>query len=211
MSSDGLIKIVESMSHTKHDVWMNTNRIETLVDGVFAIALTLIVLSIDVPQISGNVTDAFLLQYLNTLSGQLLIYAFSFLLLASFWRANHRQFFFIRKSDSTLIWITLVWLMFIALVPFSTDFVSSYGSHMIPMLFFNFNMFFIGIFFILTWTYVNRKGFFIESMTKDRYERAKRINYTLPIVAIVAILITFVQPLWSPYVYILIFIMKVAS
>lgn len=198
-------------SNKKHDVWMNTNRIETLVDGVFAIALTLLVLSIDVPQISGNVTDAFLLQYLNTLSGQLLIYAFSFLLLASFWRANHRQFFFIRKSDSTLIWITLVWLMFIALVPFSTDFVSNYGSHMIPMLFFNFNMLFIGIFFILNWTYVNRKGFFIESMTKERYERAKRINYTLPIVALIAILITFVQPLWSPYTYILIFVMKMAS
>lgn len=185
---------------------MTTKRIETLVDGVFAIALTLLVLSIDVPNFTGHVTNALLLQYLNVLSQQLFIYAFSFLLLASFWRANHNQFFYIRQSDSNLIWINLVWLMFVALVPFSTNFVSEYGSHMIPMLFFNINMFFIGVFYIINWSYVNHKNYFIEGMSRETYYHAKKINYSLPLAAFIAIIITFIQPQLSPFSYVLIII-----
>ncbi len=68
------------MSHpsNKNSVWNSTKRIETLVDGIFAIAMTLLVLNIGVPQIIGQVSDAALLQYVMDLMGQLVIYAFSF-------------------------------------------------------------------------------------------------------------------------------------
>ncbi len=207
--NNNLSVVKMSNSNKKSNVWMTTKRIETLVDGVFAIALTLLVLNIDVPHISGPVTDPLLWQYLVNLSQQLLIYAFSFILLASFWRANHHQFFYIKKSDSALIWINLVWLLFIALVPFSTSFVSDYGSHQIPMLFFNLNMFFIGIFFLINWTYVNRKNYFIEEMTEDTYKLVKRINYLLPGIALIAMGVTFINPSWSPYCYFLFLFLKI--
>ena len=54
---------------------MSTKRIETLVDGFFAIALTLLVLNIDVPNIVGSVTDPVLWQYVVNMSQQLWIYA----------------------------------------------------------------------------------------------------------------------------------------
>jgi uncharacterized membrane protein len=193
----------------KKSVWMTTKRIETLVDGVFAIALTLLVLNIDVPNIVGSVTDPVLWQYLVNLSGQLWIYAFSFLLLSSFWRVNHQQFFFIKEADSNLSWITVIWLMFIALVPFSTNFVSSYGSHSIPMFFFNLNMLIIGIFYILIWEYVSKKNYFYENADKKQLKSIKRMNYILPIVALIAIGITFIKPSWSPYSYFLIIILKI--
>lgn len=198
------------MSHhlKKNHVWMTTKRIETLVDGIFAIAMTLLVLNIDVPQITGVVTDPLLWQYLVILSHQLYIYAFSFALLASFWKANHHQFFYIRESDSALIWINIIWLMFVALVPFSTNFVSNYGSHQIPMLFFNFNMLFIGIFFSLNWTYVTRKDYFIEGMTQKSISRVKKINYELPFVALIAIGMTFISPELSPFSYFLLFFLR---
>jgi uncharacterized membrane protein len=198
------------MSHhlKKNHVWMTTKRIETLVDGIFAIAMTLLVLNIDVPQITGIVTDPILWQYLVNLSHQLYIYAFSFALLASFWKGNHHQFFYIKESDSALIWINIIWLMFVALVPFSTNFVSDYGSHQIPMLFFNFNMLIIGIFFSLNWTYVTRKDYFIEGMTQKNIDRVKRINYELPFVALIAIGVTFISPQWSPFSYILLFFLR---
>lgn len=170
--------------------------------------MTLLVLNIDVPQITGVVTDPLLWQYLVILSHQLYIYAFSFALLASFWKANHHQFFCIRESDSALIWINIIWLMFVALVPFSTNFVSNYGSHQIPMLFFNFNMLFIGIFFSLNWTYVTRKDYFIEGMTQKNINRVKKINYELPFVALIAIGMTFISPQWSPFSYFLLFFLR---
>ncbi len=192
----------------KHDVWLTTKRIETLVDGIFAIAMTLLVLNIDLPQISGTVTDPAIWLYLVGLLQQLGIYAFSFMLLASFWRAHHLQFFYIKRSDSFLIWLNVVWLMFVALVPFSTNFVSNLGSHIVPMLFFNINMFIIGIFFIFIWSYSKKKNFFIEEMTQEHYEMVKKIDYILPLAALIAICITFISPLWSPVSYFLIIIFK---
>lgn len=197
------------MSHSqKKNVWMTTKRIETLVDGIFAIAMTLLVLNIDIPQLTGFITDPILWQYLVNLSHQLYIYAFSFALLASFWKANHHQFFYIKKSDSALIWITIIWLMFVALVPFSTNFVSNYGSHQIPMLFFNFNMLFIGILFSISWMYVTRKNYFIEGMTLKKINQVRKINYLLPFVALIAIGLTFISPEWSPISYFLLILKR---
>jgi len=194
----------------KKNVWMNTKRIETLVDGVFAIALTLLVLNIDVPSITGSVTDQMLLEYMIILSNQLWIYAFSFVLLSSFWRINHQQFFLIKVADSNLIWITVVWLLFIALIPFSTNFVSHYGDHVLPMFFFNLNMFIIGIFYILIWTYASKMDYLHENVDRKKIEEVNRMNYVLPIVALIAICLTFIKPSWSPYSYFLIIFFKMA-
>lgn len=195
-------------TNDNHNVWLTTKRIETLVDGIFAIAMTLLVLNIDLPQMWGPVSDPAIWQYMNSLFQQLGIYAFSFILLASFWRAHHLQFFYIKRSDSFLIWLNVIWLMFVALVPFSTNFVSNFGDHLFPMLFFNINMFIIGIFFIFIWTYAERKNFFIKEMTPEHYKMVKKINYILPSAALVAVCITFVSPIWSPVSYFLIFIIK---
>jgi uncharacterized membrane protein len=195
-------------SNNKHDVWLTTKRIETLVDGIFAIAMTLLVLNIDLPQMLGQVSDPAIWQYMVSLFQQLGIYAFSFILLASFWRAHHLQFFYIKRSDSALIWLNVIWLMFVALVPFSTNFVSNFGNHPLPMLFFNVNMFIIGIFFILIWMYAQRKKLFIKEMTSEHYKMVMKINYILPTTALVAIFITFISPIWSPVSYFLIFILK---
>lgn len=194
----------------KKNVWMNTKRIETLLDGVFAIALTLLVLNIDVPSITGSVTDQMLLEYMIILINQLWIYAFSFVLLSSFWRINHHQFFLIKVADSNLIWITVVWLLFIALIPFSTNFVSHYGDHVLPMLFFNLNMFIIGIFYILIWTYASKMDYLHENVDRKKIEEVNRMNYVLPIVALIAICLTFIKPSWSPYSYFLIIFFKMA-
>lgn len=195
-------------STDKHDVWLTTKRIETLVDGIFAIAMTLLVLNINLPQTFGPVSDPAISQYMVSLFQQLGIYAFSFILLASFWRAHHMQFFYIKRSDSFLIWLNVIWLMFVALVPFSTNFVSDFGNHILPMLFFNVNMFIIGIFFIFMWTYARRKNFFIHEMSNEHYNMVKKINYILPAAALIAIFITFISPLWSPVAYFLIAILK---
>lgn len=192
----------------KNNVWLTTKRIETLVDGIFAIAMTLLVLNIDLPQMLGPVSDPAIWQYMVSLFQQLGIYAFSFILLASFWRAHHLQFFYIKRSNSSLIWLNVIWLMFVALVPFSTNFVSNFGNHPLPMLFFNFNMFFIGIFFILIWSYAQRKNLFISGMTPEHYKDVKKINYILPSAALIAVCITFISPIWSPVSYFLIFILK---
>ncbi|MDP3065190.1 MAG: TMEM175 family protein [Methanobacteriaceae archaeon] len=59
-------------------------------------------------------------------------YALSFWILASFWRVNHQQFYFIKRSNPTLISINIFWLLFIDMVPFSTEIIGEFGSYFSP-------------------------------------------------------------------------------
>jgi hypothetical protein len=69
-------------------------------------------------------------------------------------------------------------------------------------------MLLIGIFYIFNWSYAKRKKYFIKEMTQEHYEMVKKIDYILPVAAMLAIAITFISPLWSPVCYFSIFIFK---
>ncbi len=115
------------MNQENSDVWMSTKHLETLVDGIFTIAMTLLVLSLSLPQLPYPATNAAILSSFSSMSQQFFTYALSFILLAIFWGINHSQFYLIKKSNQTLLWINILWLMFVALVPFSTNLVGHYG------------------------------------------------------------------------------------
>ena len=191
-----------------NNVWMTTKRIETLVDGIFAIAMTLLVLNLEIPQFTGLVTNAVIWNALVDLWPKMFTYGLSFVLLAIFWRVNHQQFYLIKKSDTPLLWINIIWLMFVALVPFSTSLVGEYGEFEISELFFQINFLLIGILFNLNWRYAASRGLLDKSVTQERIERVKRINLVLPIAAAIAIILVFIIPSYSSLAYLSIFIFK---
>lgn len=86
-------------------------------DGVFAIAITLLVLSLDVPDVPAGetLTDA-----LRELDGQLWSYFVGFAVIGAFWLAHHRFFDALRRFDSTLLVLNLAFLSLISLMPFTT-------------------------------------------------------------------------------------------
>lgn len=195
-------------SQNHSDVWMTTKRIETLVDGIFAIAMTLLVLSLNVPQIPHPVTDAAVLKSLASMWGQFFVYFMSFVLLATFWRINHSQFYLIKKTDQTLLWINVIWLLFVALVPFSTNFVGDYGYLTVPILFFDLNLFMIGVLFNLNWRYAVKHNFIDKSVDQEHIESNKRLNLILPVTALAAAGLSFITPEYSSLVYFSIFFIR---
>jgi len=102
----------------------DTGRIEYFSDAVFAIAMTLLVLDIPLPHVASD-------KLWNAIVGlwpQFFAYALSFLVLALNWVFHHRKFRVIRSYDTGLIWINLVFLLFVAVLPFPTSLLSEYGS-----------------------------------------------------------------------------------
>lgn len=196
------------MNSNNTNIWMNTKRIETLVDGIFAIAMTLLVLSLDVPQLPYPATNSQILNFLAGMAPQFFIYVLSFLLLATFWRINHSQFNVIKKADQTLLWVNIFWLLLVALVPFSTNLVGDYGYLTVPMVFFHLNLFLIGVFFNLNWHFAAEHGFIDEEVGKDFIKSQKIVNLTLPVAAVIAIAISLVYPEYSPLVYLAVFFVK---
>jgi uncharacterized membrane protein len=178
---------------------MPTARLETLADGIFAIAMTLLVLSIEAPS-PGTITSSLDFQnYVYDLIPQMSVYALSFILLGSFW-LNHHIFFLIKKTNTRLVWINILWLMLVVLVPFSTSLIGSYSQYPLSEIIFGINMFLIGILYLLNIIYAFRGGF-MEEKVRPYAWRIIGSNILLPILAIISIAISFKSPLWSLAVY----------
>jgi len=92
-------------------------RILALSDGVFAIAITLLILEIAIPATRGH-TD--LPKALLELWPRYLAYVLSFVVIARFWVTHHLAFRLIGRYDAVLMWLNLVLLMFVAFLPFPT-------------------------------------------------------------------------------------------
>ncbi len=191
---------------------INVRRIETLVDGIFAIAMTLLVLGIAVPSVA-NPTEASLYKALFDLLPNFYSYFISFVLLAVFWRINHLQFNRIKRADGTLLWIIIIWLLFVALVPFSAFFVGEYGNFQIPNIFFDLNLFFIGFLLFLNWRHAINHGL-VDKVDEETLKSSLKVNLMLPVISLVAAGITFLPFMkewgygWSSLVYLIIPLLK---
>jgi uncharacterized membrane protein len=102
-------------------------RIVFFSDAVFAIGITLLVLDIHIPE-RGAVAPADLPAQVLDLWPRVVAYILSFLVVGLFWMAHHRIFHYIRRFDTRLIWLNLLFLMTIAFLPVPTALLSAYGD-----------------------------------------------------------------------------------
>jgi uncharacterized membrane protein len=106
---------------------MDLGRIVAFTDGVMAVAITLLVLNIDVPDLpSGRESE--LADELFDLLPSLGAYALAFALVGRYWTIHHRLFENLRAFDGVLVTLNLVFLALIALVPFSAELIDKYRA-----------------------------------------------------------------------------------
>lgn len=134
-------------------------RIEAISDGVFAVALTLLVLDLKVPVSESIRTEGDLLAAFCSITPQLLTYFLSFMTLGIFWTGHSTQFNFINKSDRNLNWISLFFLMLIALLPFTTAFLSKYVTFKLAVGLYWLNILLLGLTLMIQWCYAYNHDF----------------------------------------------------
>lgn len=100
-------------------------RIVAFTDGVFAIAITLLVLSIEVPS---DLSSARLHDFLLDSWRQLFAYFLSFAVIGRFWIAHHQYFALLHDFDRRLLVLNLAYLSLIVLIPFPTSLLGDYGD-----------------------------------------------------------------------------------
>jgi uncharacterized membrane protein len=100
-------------------------RILALSDGVFAIAITLLILEIAVPATTSN---AGLPKALLGLWPRYLAYVVSFVVIARFWVMHRLAFRLIARDDAVLVWLNLLLLMFVAFLPFPTAVLGAHAG-----------------------------------------------------------------------------------
>lgn len=134
-------------------VAFSKHRIEALNDGIFAIAMTLLVLGIEVPQQHDLPPVTHLLW---DLIPDMIHYIIAFLALSVIWILHHQQFHYIRYIDQVLLWFNIMWLMLVGLMPFSTSLADTYyGVNLAPIPF-AFNLFLISVILFAQWRHAAR-------------------------------------------------------
>jgi uncharacterized membrane protein len=140
----------------------DTTRLEAFSDGVFAVAITLLVLNIHVPGKNDVTKYGALLPALAAEWPQYFAYGLSFVAILIMWINHHRMFRLIARSDHTLLLLNGALLAVIVLVPFSTALLSEYLSQLtspdlrVAAAVFNGVYFVMAICFNLLWFYAAR-------------------------------------------------------
>lgn len=118
----------------ERDRWtpgLKPGRIEALTDGVFAIAMTIIVLELSVPHLLGSPVPGEHPTSFLEMWDEFYIYVTGFIALGIYWILHRYIFFFIKRSDGVLIWLNILFLMLASLVPFSTK-VIMFNETLLP-------------------------------------------------------------------------------
>jgi uncharacterized membrane protein len=128
-------------------------RIAALSDGVFAIAMTLIVLEIRVPDPGPIASERDLVTALLMLAPRLVTYLLSALTLGIFWSGQQTQLTYFARADRHLSWLHLALLATVALLPFSTSLLADFISFRVALLLYWVNILLAGAILYATWAY----------------------------------------------------------
>jgi uncharacterized membrane protein len=151
-------------------------RLAALSDGVFAVAMTLLVLDLKVPSApsraehpiwSGGSEEALLHSLLHGVAPRLLPYAMSFLTLGIFWVGQQTQLDSFARSSRALTWIHLTFLLAVTLMPFSTALLAEDTTYRLPIAVYWLNLFALGAALFVSLRYADRAGLIRDETTPE--------------------------------------------
>jgi len=141
-----------------------TDRLVALSDGVIAIAITLLVLEITVPEVPAGQSTAVLPELIVDQWSDFFAYVLSFLVIGLYWLLHRQTFVHISRHDRGLVWLNLVFLLLIAFVPYGTSLFSSYPSQF-GVMFYAAVLALTGLSLTVLWAYASRQDLIETGLT----------------------------------------------
>ena len=167
---------------------MELERLVFFSDAVIAIAITLLVVTLAIPEATENVGDALLDRW-----PQILSYVLSFLVIGVFWMAHHRIFRYVRSIDQRLIWLNLLFLMCVAFIPFPTGVLGDHDGSRGAIVFYAAAIGLTGAVLALIWQYLIHAGHLNERADPKIVRYLTRRSLVTPISFLVSIPLSFVS------------------
>jgi uncharacterized membrane protein len=135
------------------DQLFSTRRLEALSDGVFSIAMTLLVLDLDPRQLGNDLTSSQLLHAIGGGRDSIISFVISFLLLGSMWAVHMRQFEYIKKANRHLTMINTLRLLIVVIIPLSTSIAGRYSELVVGRILLPLNFFVLVLVSYWEWRY----------------------------------------------------------
>jgi uncharacterized membrane protein len=155
---------------------MSKNRIEAFSDGVFAIAITLLVLEIHVPEDPEEGLGQALLDQWPAYAS----YVVSFFVIGIIWINHHAVFDHLLRADRPMLFLNLLLLMFVALLPWPTNLMATYmqeggADERVAAVVYSGTMTAMGVAFGALWSYASRHGRLLgETLSPPEVQRLTR-------------------------------------
>ena len=178
-------------------------------DGVFAIALTLLVLNFKLPDLHGSTaaTDSALWRAIRDQSGTFVSYALSVFVIGRYWLVHHRMFRLFRRTDALLLELNVVALALVAFLPYPTALLGNYGDTRTATVLYAATVTAVGSLHAAIWWHADRAGL-LEEEVSDVYRRHSAVRgIAMPAIFVCSIPVAFVdvtvaQLMWVSSVFI---------
>jgi uncharacterized membrane protein len=187
---------VEAQAGERRSRWgrddIEFSRVVAFSDGVFAIAITLLVLNLTIPErlpAGESVADALWDQ-----NGDLLAYALSFAVIGRLWLVHHRFFGEITHFDSNLMALNIVYLGFVVLIPFSSDVIGNHGDTSAGVIIYAANLSIASFLGAAMYIYAARAGLTLERFARYVESRFRMRNFAGGVMFAVSIPVALLSP-----------------
>jgi uncharacterized membrane protein len=191
------------MDLDKHKLSMASGRLEALGDGIFSIAMTILVIDVALPVVKGgnwgDLQNAF-----HNVWTELLCYVISYIVLGIMWFGHRMMYEYIGKTNRYFIFLGVLFYMVVCLVPFSTRFLARNTFQWYGIFVYGINLSLCNLTLYAQWVYGKGRASLLHREVPEEVRKEARLMFLLsPFVYGIALIISFFAPVVSIAIFIL--------
>ncbi|MDQ6890886.1 MAG: TMEM175 family protein [Bacteroidota bacterium] len=189
------------MNIDQHKLTMAAGRLEALGDGVFSVAMTILVIELRIPVVQGNSWNS-LMHALYEIKQEIFCYFISFIILGIMWYGHRMVFEYISKTNRYFIFLGVLFYMVVCLVPFSTRFLAANTFQWYAILMYGLNLSMCNLALYWQWIYgIHRPSLHARELPAEVRAEAQKLFLISPILYAIAIVFSFFLPLVSIFIF----------
>jgi TMEM175 potassium channel family protein len=163
-------------------------------DAIFAFSITFMAVTIPIPNLPENLTQAQVIQNLiGKLGPRFAIYVISFFVIAAYWISYHQIFNHIADSHVVIVWLNLLFLFFITIIPFAVDLQIDYGLYQVIFILYALVLTAAGASLTLIWLHAMKSRLLDKTMNQTDIQSILLESIVLPSVFVISIFVSIVD------------------
>ena len=163
-------------------------------DAIFAFSITFMAVTIQIPNLPENLTQAQVIQNLiGKLGPRFAIYVISFFVIAAYWISYHQIFNHIAGSHVVIVWLNLLFLFFITIIPFAVDLQIDYGLYQVIFILYALVLTAAGALLTLIWLHAMKDRLIDKTLNQTDIQSILLESIVLPSVFVISIFVSIVD------------------
>jgi uncharacterized membrane protein len=190
-----------SVRKIMHSILLSKGRMEALTDGIFAIAMTLLVLELKIPDLPKSTGTHELLRRIREEMPAIMSFIISFLYCGLLWVLHHMAMHFIRHLQVALVWLNLLFLMSVSTMPFSCGLLGHFLRNRAAQEIYFGNMFAAAALLALQWIVASKKNLVSDEDPRRTRIMGQQIMF-FPVALAAGMVAAYFNPLAGSYAFV---------